>query len=197
MFLFEKFYAREWVQVGTSLLYIFLIISVPFIYWKLSQKLKGDIKIKFIECTLEIYGVLFFLLIAPVCYIVLYFLGSDSKFILKEPMAWVCFIGGLSSIYDLFRSRFYLKIASRSSCCNKREDMIIKWQVLTKIALYLSFIPSIYGAVMIGITNLIGVESIYNILWFLTFLITGWSIVYAIISRYILLIAQASVTNSN
>lgn len=195
MFLFENFYAQEWVQVCTAFIYVVLIVLVPIAYWKISQKLNGDAKIKFIECASEIYGVLFFLLIAPVGYLILYFLGSDSKFMLNDPMAWVCLLGAGSSIFDLFRSRYSLKIARKPSCCDQRVDMILKWQYLTKIALYLSLIPFLYGVIMVGVTNLMSPESLHSMLWFLTFLITGWSIVYAVVSKALLFISQAYASN--
>lgn len=193
--LFEDFYTKEWVQISTAFAYVALILMTPFFYWRASQRLKGDTRSKFIECAAEIYGVVFFLLIAPVGYLILYFFGSKSKFMLNDPMAWVCFLGAASSIYDLIRARFALNSAKASSSCSQRINNIYGFENLTKMALYLSLIPLCYGIFMVGITNLSDTASIHSALWFLTFLMTGLSVVYAVASRSLLLVSQAYASN--
>lgn len=189
--LFENFYAQEWVQVCTAFAYVALIIIIPFIYWRFSQRLSGVIKAKFIEVALDIYGLMFFLLIAPAGYLVLYFLGSESKFMLNDPMAWVCLVGAASSIYDLLRARFSLNSAKDQASCKERLNIIFTWRKLTVIALFLSLIPLFYGIVMVAVTNLMDTASIHSMLWFLTFLMTGVSVIYAVVSKSVLLVSQA------
>lgn len=193
--LFEDFYAKEWVQVSTAFAYFALILMIPFIYWRASQRLKGDTRSKFIECAAEIYSVVLFLLIAPVGYLTLYFLGSKSKFMLNDPMAWVCFLGAASSIYDLVRARLALNSTKASNSCNKRIDNILVLKRLTNLVRYLSLIPLCYGIIMVGVTNLTDIASIHSMLWFITFLTTGLSVTYAVASRSLLLISQAYASN--
>ncbi|WP_448126342.1 hypothetical protein [Pseudomonas veronii] len=193
--MFESFYAKDWVQVLTAFAFLIVILFTPLMYWRISQKLEGDIKKKFIEAAFDIYGVVFFLLIAPAGYLVLYFFGSQSKFMLNDPMAWVCFVGGAAAAYDLIRTRLALKSAKGSSRCNKRTEFIVMLERLTKLALCLSLIPLLYGMVMIGITNLMDPASINNMLWFLTFMITGLAVTYAVASKSLLLVSQAYASN--
>ena len=193
--MFESFYAKEWVQVSTAFAFVVVILFTPLIYWCVSRKLKKDIKQQFIEAAFDIYGVVFFLLIAPIGYLVLYFFGSQSKFMLNDPMAWVCFIGGAASVYDLIRARLALKSAKESSRCNKKTGSISLFERLTKLALCLSLIPLLYGMVMIGVTNLMAPGSINNLLWFLTFMITALAVIYAVASRTLLLVSQAYASN--
>ncbi|WP_046236950.1 hypothetical protein [Pseudomonas syringae pv. coryli] len=193
--MFESFYAKDWVQVLTAFAFLIVILFTPLMYWRISQKLEGDIKKKFIEAAFDIYGVVFFLLIAPAGYLVLYFFGSQSKFMLNDPMAWVCFVGGAAAVYDLIRSRLALKSAKDSSRCNKRTEFIFMLERLTKLALCLSSIPLLYGMVMIGVTNLMDPASINNMMWFLTFMITGLAVTYAVASKSLLLVSQAYASN--
>ncbi|WP_116826694.1 hypothetical protein [Pseudomonas syringae] len=193
--MFESFYAKDWVQVLTAFAFLIVILFTPLMYWRISQKLEEDIKKKFIEAAFDIYGVVFFLLIAPAGYLVLYFFGSQSKFMLNDPMAWVCFVGGAAAVYDLIRSRLALKSAKDSSRCNKRTEFIFMLERLTKLALCLSSIPLLYGMMMIGVTNLMDPASINNMMWFLTFMITGLAVTYAVASKSLLLVSQAYASN--
>lgn len=193
--MFESFYAKEWVQVSTAFVFIIAILFTPLMYWCISRELKGDLKKQFIEAAFDIYGVVLFLLIAPAGYLILYFLGSQSKFMLNDPMAWVCFVGGAASVYDLIRARLTLKSANGSACCNDRIGLISMYERLTKLALCLSLIPLLYGIVMIGVTNLMDPASINNMLWFLTFMITGLAVIYAVASKTLLLVSQSYASN--
>lgn len=154
-------------------------------------------KKKFTEAALDIYGVVLFLLIAPAGYLILYFFGSQSKFMLNDPMAWVCFVGGAASVYDLIRVRMTLKSAHDWVRCNERTGSILMFERLTKLAFCLSLIPLLYGIVMIGVTNLMDPASISNMLWFLTFMITGLAVIYAVASKSLLLVSQAYASNPN
>lgn len=191
----ESFYAKEWVQVSTAFVFIIAILSTPLIYWRISRELKGDFKKQFIEAAFEIYGVVLFLLIAPAGYLILYFFGSQSKFMLNDPMAWVCFVGGAASVYDLIRARQTLKSINGSARCNERIGSIFIYERLAKLAICLSMIPLLYGMVMIGVTNLMDPASINNMLWFLTFMITGLAVIYAVTSKTLLLVSQAYASN--
>ena len=193
--MFESFYAKEWVQVSTAFVFIISILFTPLMYWRISRELKGDLKKQFIEAAFDIYGVVLFLLIAPAGYLILYFLGSQSKFMLNDPMAWVCFVGGAASVYDLIRAKLTLKSANGSARCNERTGLIFMYERLTKLALCLSLIPLLYGIVMIGVTNLMDPASINNMLWFLTFMITGLAVIYAVASKTLLLVSQAYASN--
>ncbi|MBN2991482.1 hypothetical protein JWR97_08905 [Pseudomonas cedrina subsp. fulgida] len=193
--MFEKFFAQNWVQVATAFAFLIVILFIPLMYWCISQKLEGDIKKKFIEAAFDIYGVVFFLLIAPAGYLALYFFGSQSKFMLNDPMAWVCFVGGAAAIYDLIRTRLALKSAKGSTRCNKRAGFIFMLERFTKLALCLSLIPLLYGMVMIGVTNLMDPASINDMLWFLTFMITGLAVICAVASKALLLVSQAYASN--
>ncbi len=193
--MFESFYAKDWVQVSTAFAFVIVILFTPLIYWRISQKLKGDVKKKFVEAAFDIYGVVLFLLIAPVGYLALYFFGSQSKFMLNDPMAWVCFVGGAAAVYDLIRARLALKSAKGSTRCNERTKYVFMLERLTKLALCLSLIPLLYGMVMIGVTNLMDPTSINNMLWFLTFMITGLAVTYAVASKTLLLVSQAYASN--
>ncbi|MCU1735100.1 MULTISPECIES: hypothetical protein [unclassified Pseudomonas] len=193
--MFENFYAQEWVQVSTAFVFIIAILITPLMYWRISRKLKGDMKKKFVEAALDIYGVVLFLLIAPAGYLILYFFGSQSKFMLNDPMAWVCFVGGAASVYDLIRASMALKSASESARCNERTGHIFMYERLTKLAICLSLIPLLYGIVMIGVTNLMDPASINNMLWFLTFMITGLAVIYAVASKTLLLVSQDYASN--
>ncbi|PJK32921.1 hypothetical protein CWC48_25840 [Pseudomonas sp. S10E 269] len=193
--MFESFYAKEWVQVSTAFVLIIAILFTPLMYWRIGRGLKGDFKKQFIEAAFDIYGVVLFLLIAPAGYLILYFFGSQSKFMLNDPMAWVCFVGGAASIYDLIRARLTLKSANSSSRCNERIGSIFMYERLTKLAICLSLIPLLYGMVMIGVTNLMDPASINSMLWFLTFMITGLAVIYAVASKTLLLVSQAYASN--
>ncbi|WP_122266837.1 hypothetical protein [Pseudomonas syringae] len=193
--MFENFFAKEWVQVTTAFAFLIVILFIPLMYWCISQKLEGDIKKKFIEAAFDIYGVVFFLLIAPAGYLALYFFGSQSKFMLNDPMAWVCFVGGAAAVYDLIRTRLALKSAKGSTRCNKRTEFIFMLERFTKLALCLSLIPLLYGMVMIGVTNLMAPASINDMLWFLTFMITGLAVTSAVASKSLLLVSQAYASN--
>lgn len=193
--MFETFFAQNWVQVATAFAFLIVILFIPLMYWCISQKLEGDIKKKFIEAAFDIYGVVFFLLIAPAGYLALYFFGSQSKFMLNDPMAWVCFVGGAAAIYDLIRTRLALKSAKGSTRCNKRAGFIFMLERFTKLALCLSLIPLLYGMVMIGVTNLMDPASINDMLWFLTFMITGLAVTGAVASKALLLVSQAYASN--
>jgi hypothetical protein len=195
--MFESFYAKEWVQVTTAFAFLIVILLTPLMYWCIARRLKGKIKERFTEAAREIYSVVLFLLIAPVGYLVLYFLGSKSKFMLGDPMAWICFAGGAMAVYDLIRAKLALKKAKDSFRCNERTEFILMLERLTTVALCLSLIPLLYGIVMIGVTNLMDPASINNALWFLTFMITGLAVIYAVASRSILLVSQAYASNSN
>lgn len=48
---------------------------------------------------------------------------------------------------------------------------------------------------MIGVTNLIDPSSISNMLWFLTFMMTGLAVVYSVASKTLLLVSQAYASN--
>jgi ABC-type multidrug transport system permease subunit len=48
---------------------------------------------------------------------------------------------------------------------------------------------------MIGVTNLMDPASINNMLWFLTFMITGLAVTYAVASKSLLLVSQAYASN--
>lgn len=190
MDLFENFYAQDWVQVSTAFIYVVLILLTPILYWKLSRKISGKLKYKFVECAWEIYGVLFFLLLPPVGYLALYFMGSESKFMLNDPMAWVCLVGASSSIFDLLRSKMSLNAVKNSRASNESWPAIGTGSKLINIALPLSLIPLLYGAVMVFVTNMMNPEELYSILWFVTFLMTGWSIGYAVLSRSVWMLTQ-------
>ncbi|VVO84144.1 hypothetical protein [Pseudomonas fluorescens] len=194
--MFESFYSMELVQVSTSFAFVIAILITPLMYWRISRVLKGDRKKQFVEAAFDIYGVVLFLLIAPIGYLGLYFLGSQSKFMLNDPMAWVCFIGGAASVYDLIRARLALKSTKGSFRCNARTGSVLLFERLTKLALCLSLIPLLYGMVMIGVTNLMAPDSINNMLWFLTFMITGLAIIYAVASKTLLLVSQAYASNT-
>ncbi|VVN84872.1 hypothetical protein [Pseudomonas fluorescens] len=193
--MFESFYAKEWVQASTAFVFIIAILFTPLMYWRISRELKGDLKKQFIGAAFDIYGVVLFLLIAPAGYLMLYFFGSQSKFMLNDPMAWVCFVGGAASVYDLIRARLTLKSANGSARCYERIGSIFMYERLTKLALCLSLIPLLYGIVMIGVTNLMDPASINNMLWFLTFMITGLAVIYAVASKTLLLVSQAYASN--
>jgi len=192
---FESFYAKEWVQVSTAFVFVVIVLLTPVMYWGVSRNLKGNTKEKFIEAAFDIYGVVFFLLVAPAGYLGLYFLGSQSKFMLNDPMAWVCFLGGAASVYDLIRVRLALGSAKVSAGCTARIESILMFEKLAKLAFCLSLIPLIYGGVMIGVTNLIDPSSISNMLWFLTFMMTGLAVVYSVASKTLLLVSQAYASN--
>lgn len=189
--MFESFYAKEWVQVSTAFVFVIVILITPLMYWRISRKLSGDSRKQFIDVAFDMYGVVFFLLVAPIGYLVLYFFGSQSKFMLNDPMAWVCFIGGAASIYDLIRALLKLNAAGRVAQCGEKFESILKFKKLVKIAFCLSLIPLLYGAFMIGVTNLVAPDSINTMAWFLTFMMTGLAIVYAVASRALLLVSQA------
>lgn len=189
--MFESFYEKEWVQVSTAFVFVIVILATPLMYLRISRKSNGDMKKQFIEAAFEVYGAVFFLLVAPIGYLVLYFFGSDSKFMLNDPMAWVCFIGGATSVYDLVRARMVLKFAKGLPRCNESSVSIIMFERLIKLALCFSLIPLLYGVVMIGVTNLMVPAAINNMLWFLTFMITGLAVIYVVASKSLLLISQS------
>ncbi|MCD4865018.1 hypothetical protein [Pseudomonas sp. PLB05] len=128
--MFESFYAKEWVQVSTAFVFVFVIVILitPLMYWRISRKLSGDSRKQFIDVAFDMYGVVFFLLVAPIGYLVLYFFGSQSKFMLNDPMAWVCFIGGAASIYDLIRALLKLNAAGRVAQCGEKIRIYFKVQ---------------------------------------------------------------------
>ena len=195
--MFESFYAKEWVQVSTAFAFLILVLVTPLIYWRISRTLNGKTKAQFIDVAFDLYGVIFFLLIAPVGYLVLYFLGSQSKFMLNDPMAWVCFLGGAAAVYDLIRAKRALKSANKSFLCDERARFILMLEKLSTLVLCLSLIPLLYGIVMIAVTNLMDPASISNVLWFSTFLITSLAIISAVVSKAVLIVAQSYESNPN
>lgn len=195
MGIFESFYSQEWVQVVTSFAFVVLLLLVPFLYWRISRYLEGDFRKKFVKYSLEVYGVLFFLIIAPVGYLVLYFFGGKSGYMLSDPLPWICLIGGLSAIYDIFRARQDLELPSDSTRCPNRYQIIFTLKRITIVAGILSLIPLTYGGVMVAVTNLVSEKEIPVFLWFVSFLLTGLAIIYAVASKVILIVAQEYSSN--
>lgn len=188
--MFEVFFAQEWVQVATAFAFVIVISLTPYIYWRISRILEGDTRKQFIEAATDIYIVVFFLLIAPIGYLILYFLGSKSNFMLNDPMAWVCFIGGLASVFDLIRAQLTLKSITLSRCCSRTINAILFLKKTIRTALFFSPIPLLYGLVLIGVTNLIPPDSINPMLWFLTFMVTAIAIAQTVSSKALLLVSQ-------
>ncbi|MBM4973518.1 hypothetical protein HYO27_22425 [Vibrio parahaemolyticus] len=197
MILFESFYAQEWVQVTTAFVYVILILTIPLIFWKISKRLTGQAKANYIELSLDIYVTILFLLIAPIGYLVLYFIGSESKFMLNDPLPWVCLVGGAGALVDFVRSHFKLNVAIVKSDDTDRVEFITQLKKLVKIASALSLVPLVYGLVMVGVTNLSDVSKLSSLVWFFTFLITGWSIIYTTIGKSILYVSQAYATDAS
>ncbi|WP_215408048.1 hypothetical protein [Vibrio gigantis] len=188
---FEGFYSLEWVQVTTAFVYVVFIMFVPFVFWIVSKKLVGEAKSKYIELSLDIYLTIFFLLISPVGYLVLYFIGSENKFMLNDPLPWVCLVGGTASLFDLIRSNFKLNVAKDKSSNRNRLMIIIAFKNVVKVASFLTLIPLLYGLIMVVVTNMVDTSALSSIIWFITFLITGLSIIYTAASKSILYLSQA------
>lgn len=193
--MFESFYAQEWVQVFTAFAYVLVLALTPLIYWCMSQRLEGEVKKHFIKVSAEIYLAIFILLIAPILYLGLYFCGSESKFMLNDPMPWVCFLAGIACIIDLCRAWIELKSATIPPHCKQRGKLISNTKSLIKIAFSLSLIFLIYGLIMVVTTNLMPPESINSMLWFLTFMMTGLAIICTASSKTLLCVSQAYASN--
>jgi hypothetical protein len=189
--LFESFYVQEWVQVTTAFVYVIFILTIPLIFLKVSRRLTGQAKSNYIDLSLDIYVAIIFLLIAPIGYLVLYFIGSESKFMLNDPLPWVCVLGGAGALVDFVKSHFKLNVAIVKSDDSNRVELITKLKKLVKIASALSLVPLVYGIVMVGVTNLSDASKLSSLFWFFTFLITGWSIIYIIIGKSVLYLSQA------
>lgn len=195
MSLFDSFFSQEWVKIATLFCYIFLIVSVPFVYKKISKELPEHWRDKFIENCWEIYGVFFFLSIAPVGYLILYFFNSDASFIDKDPLPWVCFLGGLGASFDYRRTRNQLAIAIKKNNNSNRVDIINGISKLSNLAVILGTIPLVYGAIMIVLTNSSYLDKLPAMMWFWSFMISGLAIFYALWSKAFLGVSQAYASN--
>ena len=193
---FNSFYSQEWVQVATSFVYVILIIFIPFRYWRDSQKLNGQMKRNFIECAFDISTTVLGLLLAPVLYLGLYFMGSDNNFMLNDPLPWMCFVGSLFTCIDLIRSKMKLKIAKELCDVMPRQQIIKTIEISIKVALVFSCITLVYGVVMIGVTNLTNTSQLHPMLWFFTFMLTCPVIVYAATAKSIFFVSSAYATDA-
>ena len=197
MYIFESFFSQEWVKITTIFAYVVLLIAVPFMYKKITRRLPEALHEHFIQNCWELYGVLFFLSIAPVGYLILYFFSSDSSFVDKDPLPWVCFLGGLGALYDYLRTRGQLALAIRSNDNKNRLNVINRISKLSTLSVTFGAIPLTYGAVMIVLTNSSYLEKLPTMMWFFSFLITGLAIIYAVWSKAFLSISQSYASNPN
>jgi hypothetical protein len=195
MSLFNSFFSQEWVKIATVFSYVILIAVVPFIYMKLARKLPEYFREKFIENCWEIYGVLFFLSIAPTGYLILYFFNSDTSFIDKDPLPWVCFLGGMGATFDYFRTRNQLALAIKKNNNANRLNIIHGISKLSNLTVALGAIPLVYGVIMIVLTNSSYSGKLPAMMWFWSFLITGLAIIYALWSKAFLGVSQAYASN--
>ncbi|SDH46173.1 hypothetical protein [Janthinobacterium sp. YR213] len=195
MSLFNSFFSQEWVKITTVFLYVALIIVIPFIYIKLSKNLDEQSREKFVDNCWEFYGVLFFLSIAPVGYLILYFLNSDTSFIDKDPLPWVCFLGGAGALFDYIRTRRQLKLAIKKNRTANRVSIVNNISRMSRVTVVLSAIPLTYGAIMVGLTNSSYLAKLPAIMWFFSFLISGLAIICAVWAKAILSVSQAYASN--
>lgn len=197
MYIFENFFSQEWVRIATIFTYVVLLIYIPFLYVKTTKRLPEQFREKYIENCWELYGVLFFLSIAPVGYLVLYFFNSDSSFIDKDPLPWVCFLGGLGASFDYFRTRNQLTLAIKKNNNANRINTINAISKLSMLPAILGVIPLTYGTVMIALTNSSYLDKLPAMMWFWSFLITGLAIIYAVWSKGFLAVSQSYASNPN
>lgn len=181
--IFADFFEKEWVQVSTSFAYIIVLLLTPILYWRISLRFDGEKRKIFVDAAYDIYGVIIIPLLAPTLYLILYFFGGESTFMLKDPIPLVCCCGGGTAAYETFNTRRKLKYVATFSNCKTTIEDALKLKKASDFIMFSSILLLGYGVATTIVANLMP-QTYFNFwIWPITFLVSLLGILFPISSK--------------